>query len=40
MSKNPQHAPIDVPKDIAIDYALIVTGVAAGVIGLICLMLT
>jgi hypothetical protein len=39
MLKNSQKSLADVPKDIAVDYALIATGVAAGLIGLIYLVL-
>jgi hypothetical protein len=40
MIKKPTRSLIDVPKDIVVDYALIATGVAAGLVGLIYLILT
>jgi hypothetical protein len=40
MMKKPTKSLADVPNDIAVDYALIATGVAAGLIGLIYLVLT
>jgi hypothetical protein len=39
MIKKPTKSLADVPSDIAVDYALIATGVAAGLIGLIYLMM-
>ncbi|WP_296516004.1 hypothetical protein [Rhodopseudomonas sp.] len=39
MAKKSAKSILEVPKDIAIDYALIATGVVAGLIGLIYLVL-
>jgi hypothetical protein len=39
MMNKPNKSLADVPKDIAVDYALIATGVAAGLIGLIYLLM-
>jgi hypothetical protein len=38
MMNKPNRTLADVPKDIVVDYALIATGVAAGLIGLIYLL--
>lgn len=39
MMKKPAKAMLDIPKDIAVDYALIAAGVTAGLIGLLYLLL-
>jgi hypothetical protein len=39
MMNKPNKSLADLPTDIAVDYALIATGIAAGVIGLIYLVL-
>ncbi|WP_444768820.1 hypothetical protein [Rhodopseudomonas sp. NSM] len=39
MIEQPRKTRLRVPKDIAIDYALLAIGTATGLIGLVCLLL-
>jgi len=39
MSKTPHKTNLHLPKDIAVDYALIAIGIAAGLVGLLGLLL-